>query len=189
MKKHSLFLPIILLLVFLIGCTEVTDSPNVSPSKNNVIVTSSTPVNSTTPTDEPSASTPTPSDYVALVPTEMPAAILENNKTPQPSEVHSSDAKQADSIKEQAPPTPTENKASNTDSGITTNPPVETAEKTEVETAEKTETEKITVYITEDGEKYHSDGCQYLKKSKIPMSLNEAKNQGYTPCKRCKPPQ
>jgi competence protein ComEC len=58
-----------------------------------------------------------------------------------------------------------------------------------VETAEKTETEKITVYITEDGEKYHSDGCQYLKKSKIPMSLNEAKNQGYTPCKRCKPPQ
>jgi len=143
MKKHSLFLPIILLLVFLIGCTEVTDSPNVSPSKNNVIVTSSTPVNSTTPTDEPSASTPTPSDYVALVPTEMPAAIPENNKTPQPSEVHSSDAKQADSIKEQAPPTPTENKASNTDSGITTNPPVETAEKTEVETAEKTETETV----------------------------------------------
>lgn len=45
-----------------------------------------------------------------------------------------------------------------------------------------------TVYITNTGEKYHSDGCQYLSKSKIPISLSDAKARGYTPCSRCGPP-
>ena len=42
-----------------------------------------------------------------------------------------------------------------------------------------------TVYITERGNKYHSAGCRYLKKSQIPMSLSEAKRQGYTACSVC----
>jgi len=46
----------------------------------------------------------------------------------------------------------------------------------------------ITVYITNTGEKYHRDGCQYLSHSQIPISLTNAKNQGYTPCSRCDPP-
>ncbi len=45
-----------------------------------------------------------------------------------------------------------------------------------------------TVYITKTGEKYHRATCRYLKESKIPISLSEAKNQGYEPCKVCKPP-
>jgi endonuclease YncB( thermonuclease family) len=44
-----------------------------------------------------------------------------------------------------------------------------------------------TVYITRTGKKYHRDGCRYLKKSKIPISLDEAKLR-YDPCKVCKPP-
>lgn len=48
--------------------------------------------------------------------------------------------------------------------------------------------DEITVYITETGTKYHKDGCRYLK-SKIPMSLSEAKETGYKPCSVCKPPQ
>ncbi len=44
-----------------------------------------------------------------------------------------------------------------------------------------------TVYITNTGKKYHRDGCSYLK-SKIPISLSDAKAQGYTPCSRCNPP-
>jgi hypothetical protein len=47
----------------------------------------------------------------------------------------------------------------------------------------------VTVYITDTGDKYHKDGCRYLKKSKIPIKLSEAKDKGYTPCKVCKPPQ
>lgn len=43
-----------------------------------------------------------------------------------------------------------------------------------------------TVYITKTGSKYHSAGCQYLRNSKIPISLSTAKAQGYTPCKICR---
>ena len=42
-----------------------------------------------------------------------------------------------------------------------------------------------TVYVTKSGKKYHHAGCQYLKKSQIPISLEEAVAQGYTPCSKC----
>ena len=42
-----------------------------------------------------------------------------------------------------------------------------------------------TVYVTNSGKKYHREGCQYLKKSKIPISLSSAQSQGYTPCSKC----
>lgn len=42
-----------------------------------------------------------------------------------------------------------------------------------------------TVYVTKSGKKYHHDGCQYLKKSKIAISLDEAVAEGYTPCSKC----
>lgn len=51
------------------------------------------------------------------------------------------------------------------------------------------ENKEVTVYVTNSGEKYHRDGCKYLGKSKIPISLNDAKNEGYSPCKVCNPPQ
>ena len=47
----------------------------------------------------------------------------------------------------------------------------------------------VTVHITKTGEKYHSAGCQYLKKSDIEVTLSEAKARGLTPCSRCNPPQ
>lgn len=45
----------------------------------------------------------------------------------------------------------------------------------------------ITVYVTRTGEKYHRDGCRYLSRSKIPMSLKEAAKR-FSPCSVCKPP-
>lgn len=47
----------------------------------------------------------------------------------------------------------------------------------------------ITVYITKTGSKYHREGCSSLRTSSIPISLSEAKQRGYEPCKICKPPQ
>jgi len=47
----------------------------------------------------------------------------------------------------------------------------------------------ITVYTTNTGKKYHSDGCRYLNKSKIAISLTDAKSKGLTPCSVCNPPQ
>lgn len=44
-----------------------------------------------------------------------------------------------------------------------------------------------TVYITETGAKYHANGCQYLKKSKIAISKSDAINQGYGACSKCNP--
>jgi hypothetical protein len=44
------------------------------------------------------------------------------------------------------------------------------------------------VYITDTGSKYHTGDCRYLRKSKHPISLSDAKAQGYGPCKVCHPP-
>lgn len=46
-----------------------------------------------------------------------------------------------------------------------------------------------TVYITKTGAKYHSGTCRCLSKSKIPISLKDAKKRGYDPCGICKPPR
>lgn len=44
------------------------------------------------------------------------------------------------------------------------------------------------VYITRTGKKYHRGSCSSLRRSKIPISLREAK-LGYGPCSRCNPPR
>jgi hypothetical protein len=46
----------------------------------------------------------------------------------------------------------------------------------------------VTVYVTKSGKKYHRAGCRSLSKSKIPISLEDAKGR-YTPCSVCNPPQ
>ena len=43
-----------------------------------------------------------------------------------------------------------------------------------------------TVYVTNSGSKYHSDGCVYLKYSSNEIDLSEAEEQGYTPCSKCR---
>lgn len=58
----------------------------------------------------------------------------------------------------------------------------------EEETSRQSENQSATVYITETGKKYHSDGCRYLRKSQIPISLDDAK-AGYDPCSKCNPPE
>ncbi len=58
----------------------------------------------------------------------------------------------------------------------------------QIESAPSTDTQSITVYITRTGSKYHRNGCRYLSKSKIPITLSDAK-QHYGPCSVCKPPR
>ena len=43
------------------------------------------------------------------------------------------------------------------------------------------------VYATDTGECYHRGDCRYLSKSRIPMSLKDAKAKGYRPCSVCRP--
>ena len=45
-----------------------------------------------------------------------------------------------------------------------------------------------TVYVTRTGKRYHRENCSSLRRSKIPISLEDA-TQRYGPCGRCNPPR
>lgn len=62
-----------------------------------------------------------------------------------------------------------------------------TPRRAEEQTAERSDLEGKTVYVTGIGTKYHRSSCQYLRQSRIPVSLKEAK-QSYAPCSVCTPP-
>jgi micrococcal nuclease len=50
------------------------------------------------------------------------------------------------------------------------------------------QTDLTTVYVTNSGKRYHREGCASLRRSKIPLSLDDAVRSGYEPCGICKPP-
>ena len=52
----------------------------------------------------------------------------------------------------------------------------------------KSETALVSVYITRTGSKYHKEKCDYLKYSKIKITLEEALEEAYSPCSQCNPP-
>jgi hypothetical protein len=43
------------------------------------------------------------------------------------------------------------------------------------------------VYITDHDMKYHRDGCKYLEYSKVPITLEQAKERNLSSCPICKP--
>jgi hypothetical protein len=43
------------------------------------------------------------------------------------------------------------------------------------------------VYVTKTGDKYHTERCASVSKSKIAISLGRAASR-YQPCKQCNPP-
>lgn len=53
----------------------------------------------------------------------------------------------------------------------------------------QSQTKEQTVYATKTDQKYHRATCRYLSKSKLPISLKDAKARGLTACSVCKPPQ
>ena len=48
-------------------------------------------------------------------------------------------------------------------------------------------TQPIYVYIAKNGEKYHRENCRYLKYTKIKITLEDAKDNGCSPCSVCTP--
>ncbi|HHV98151.1 MAG TPA: MBL fold metallo-hydrolase [Clostridiaceae bacterium] len=92
--------------------------------------------------------------------------------------------KAASSVKVEASPETKKQKAeSPAETKTRENPP---EEKTQLSSSSNnTERNTKTVYITKSGSKYHKDGCRYLSKSKIPISLSEALERNYTPCSVC----
>lgn len=43
-----------------------------------------------------------------------------------------------------------------------------------------------TVYVTDNGKKYHAKNCDLVKTGKKGIELSDAKKKGYEPCKICK---
>ncbi len=78
--------------------------------------------------------------------------------------------------------------SSSTSTSSTTNTPAPSKAPI-ITTAAPSENQSVTVYTTNTGSKYHLDGCSSLSKSKIPISLSDAKSKGLTPCSKCNPPQ
>ena len=72
-----------------------------------------------------------------------------------------------------------------TDSGVSVQEVITSVQ--ELPTAEE-KPQTRTVYVTKTGKKYHLGSCSSFRRSKIPISLAEAK-QGYDPCSRCNPPR
>ena len=54
-------------------------------------------------------------------------------------------------------------------------------------TSQTSQQQEETVYITRTGERYHRGNCRHLSQSRKAIKLSKARNQGYTPCKVCKP--
>jgi len=52
---------------------------------------------------------------------------------------------------------------------------------------ESDEFDEIIVYITNTGTKYHRETCNSLRRSKIPVTLEQTIERGYEPCRNCKP--
>lgn len=90
--------------------------------------------------------------------------------------------KKSSTIKEQAPP-------SSAPAAAAAVAPQQTApaEKAPKVVAPAKDNQSITVYVTNTGKKYHRDGCRYLRKSQIAISLSDARSQGYEPCSVCNP--
>jgi len=66
-------------------------------------------------------------------------------------------------------------------------PVVESTKEEVVETPPAPDTIERIVYGTATGSKYHLSGCRHLSKSKIEMTLTDAKSKGLEPCGTCKP--
>jgi endonuclease YncB( thermonuclease family) len=45
----------------------------------------------------------------------------------------------------------------------------------------------VIVYVTKSGEKFHKKGCSHLTESATKITIKEAKEKGYQPCKTCEP--
>jgi endonuclease YncB( thermonuclease family) len=53
--------------------------------------------------------------------------------------------------------------------------------------ARELDSQSLTVYVTRTGYKYHRSSCQYLRRSRYPMALAEARKR-YSACSVCRPP-
>ncbi|SHI89207.1 hypothetical protein SAMN02745163_00951 [Clostridium cavendishii DSM 21758] len=52
-----------------------------------------------------------------------------------------------------------------------------------------TRNKSVIVYTSKKDDKYHNDGCKYLKNNKMEITLKSAKKGKLKPCNKCRPPR
>ena len=197
-KAFGYFLLILFLSSTFVACGS-TSSTNPAPDKESVstpipLISEKPPVTTPKPTQPVTSQSPSPSTTPEPVVSSPPAAEPDDPTTPQaplpsatppvvstPEPVVSSPpaAEPVKPATPQDPPPPTTPPAVSTPAPIVSPPPV----------TEPAEPVGTIVYVTKTGEKYHANGCRYLSKSKIEITLDKAKSRGFDPCSVCKPPQ
>ncbi len=63
--------------------------------------------------------------------------------------------------------------------------PHTTKEATTKESTTKVKETSGAYYVTQSGKKYHVASCSYLSKSKITITMDRIRSEGYSPCSRC----
>lgn len=76
-------------------------------------------------------------------------------------------------------------KATTTTTTTTTTAEPETTTEAIPATAATQDPAETIVYITASGDKYHNESCRYYDDTCTPMTLQDAQNAGYEPCKVC----
>ncbi len=132
-----------------------------------------------TPTQQTApASRVSPTPTTTQTPTLAPTPTLVEEPTPTPTQVATPKATQ---------PAATAASGSSSSSSGNSSSGSSVSESTGQNAAPPvSDNQSVTVYVTNTGSKYHRDGCRYLSKSKIPISLEVAK-KSYEPCSVCKP--
>ena len=159
-KKHAnkIFIPFMAYLLMAISSIIISglQSPAPTQIKNTALQT----------IQEPTQSIPLSAGYVVEA-TETPKLTIIATSTPT------------------IAPTPEPNLSPTPKPTLTPTPePTQIQEQAKIETPKKEKKERI-VYITRTGEKYHRDGCRYLSRSQIPISIDNAVDQGYDACSVC----
>lgn len=132
--------------------------------------------------EQPAEATPTPTQAATQSPTPTEAP------TPVPTPVQTEAPTPVPTLVQTEAPTPKEAQAAGAVSGAGNAAGNASSGASASGKAAKNASEKqsVTVYITKTGSKYHRSGCRYLSKSKIPISLEDARG-AYSPCSVCNP--
>lgn len=81
--------------------------------------------------------------------------------------------------------TTTAESKSETYTAKTTTPKAQEVTTKKAETTQGAKETASAYYVTQSGTKYHVASCSYLSKSKIAITMDRIKAEGYTPCSRC----
>ena len=86
------------------------------------------------------------------------------------------------------PDTDSSSQISNSSNSVNSAPSPSSPSNSSSQSSKPAEQTTVTVYVTNTGAKYHSDGCRYLSKSRNAISLDNAR-KSYDPCSVCNPPK